>query len=109
MAEAVPPHGDSPSKPITYEEKLLQARVYKQQGNEHFKSKDYRKAMGQYHRGLLYLRGLMETNRGQVFPGLPAPDPLPKEIMTEVVSLQINCYNNLAGNFTQNLRACTFI
>ncbi|KAL6044980.1 40 kDa peptidyl-prolyl cis-trans isomerase [Balamuthia mandrillaris] len=48
----------------TSQEKIQIATNHKNEGNEHFKAKDYRKALGQYHRAYLYLKGFRGSSGG---------------------------------------------
>ncbi|KAL6056076.1 peptidyl-prolyl cis-trans isomerase cpr6 [Balamuthia mandrillaris] len=60
--------GESPEVPTkrekTSQEKIQIATNHKNEGNEHFKAKDYRKALGQYHRAYLYLKGFRGSSGG---------------------------------------------
>lgn len=81
---------------ISPEEKLVKAKSFKAEGNEKFKNKDYRGAIGKYHRAILYLKGIESTQKG--LQGLvPENAPLPPDLVKEKNSLKIDCYNNLAA------------
>lgn len=94
---------DEASGKLSVSDKLTEAKKLKASGNEKYKSKLFKQAIGSYHRALLYLRGvcqttgskpgglvdmLMETNSPTVSP----------EMQADVTALQLDCYNNLAGD-----------
>lgn len=80
-----------------WEKKLLQAEAFKAEGNELYKSKDYTKAVGKYHRALLFLRAI---NSNELLPlpiPMPKEEPISEEDQKRVDQVTVDCYNNLAG------------
>ena len=88
---------------VPWEEKLAQAKVFKQEGNEKYKSGAHKSAIGKYHRALLYLKGINDAQ--QSAPLMPVMEDaelskaIPDAAQSEVKQLQIDCYNNLSGTF----------
>lgn len=86
---------------VPWEEKLLQARSFKLEGNEKFKSGSYKTAIGKYHRALLYLKGIKDAQQGSpLMPVMENEDhsmQLPPAALSEIKQLQVDCYNNLSG------------
>ncbi|CAH1791801.1 unnamed protein product [Owenia fusiformis] len=90
--------------------KLKQAKNFKQEGNEKYKLKNYKGAVGKYHRALLYTKGIeQKTNMGPLEGILKLEESeqarkyeaVPKDVMEEVVKLKLDCYNNLAACLLQ--------
>lgn len=76
---------------------LSEAVRLKTEGNEFYREKNIRSAIGRYHRALLVLRGLDSevTSSLKAFrPQSPTLTPEQEELFR---STQIDCYNNLAG------------
>lgn len=98
--------GGSTTAHISWQEKLAKAREYKQLGNERFKTGNSAQAIGKYHRALLYLKGIDHSKTtmqalGAALGGEGMAEnsqDIPTEAKKEVEELQIDCYNNLAGN-----------
>jgi len=81
---------------------LDQAKVYKCDGNARFKEGARKQAISKYHRALLYLRGIEESQRrAQHLPGQQSVEPLSEDMQQEVETLKVDCYNNLAACLLQ--------
>ena len=86
---------------LTTDEKLEKARHYKQQGNENYKAKSYKTAIGKYHRALLFLKGIESSKSGQALLTGLAQQPaekIPEDTLADMSALMCDCYNNLAGS-----------
>ncbi|XP_071791222.1 tetratricopeptide repeat protein 9C-like [Asterias amurensis] len=93
--------------------RIIKAEEYKAAGNELYKSKDIRGAIGKYHRAMLYIRDLdsnLQNNilqyltsfAGQENPpgqlsGLNPQMKLPQEFGKRINDVQQGCLNNLAA------------
>jgi len=87
------------SSNLTAEAKLLKATEYKLEGNVFFKQKDFKKAIRNYHRSLMYIKGVE-------IDGLPHPlrknkCSIDQTILEQNKKLKIDCYNNLAACLLQ--------
>ncbi|KAK7504974.1 hypothetical protein BaRGS_00004002 [Batillaria attramentaria] len=81
------------------QEKLKSAEEYKAAGNKAYADKNYRQAIGKYHRALMYLRGVTHGGKPS-FADLMSPNPdkqIPKPILKRMDVLTCECYNNLAA------------
>ena len=92
--------GDHVHRPkISWEEKLKNAKKYKFEGNENYKSGSFKSAIGKYHRALLFLKGLKEPEHE--FRLLEAASPpqssMTPEALEESTQLECDCFNNLSG------------
>jgi hypothetical protein len=78
---------------------LQNAAVLKKEGNAAYAEKDYRKAVGKYHRALLLLKSVGLEPADSVLFGKEktSESKFPEELMTERKHLMSDCYNNLAG------------
>lgn len=82
------------------EERLQEALLLKEQGNQRYREGRFRAAAGRYHRALLQLRGL---EPGPAPAPVPVPDLGPRTpVLTPAQedalrNTQTACYNNLAG------------
>ncbi|XP_067134986.1 tetratricopeptide repeat protein 9C-like isoform X2 [Centruroides vittatus] len=91
---------------ISVEEKLQTAKKFKEEGNNLYKSKNYKMAMGKYHRALLYIKGIEEHHQKDNLPSMfyqgnltqNNTKSLSKNIQEEVKILKADCYNNLADS-----------
>ncbi|XP_023231506.1 tetratricopeptide repeat protein 9C-like isoform X1 [Centruroides sculpturatus] len=91
---------------ISVEEKLQTAKKFKEEGNNLYKSKNYKMAMGKYHRALLYVKGIEEHHQKNNLPSMfyqgnlrqNNTKSLSKNIQEEVKILKADCYNNLAAS-----------
>lgn len=96
MAEQLP----APFK-LTWEDKLEKAEIYKKEGNERFKAKAYKTAIGKYHRAMLYLKGIDASKQGSLMPSVfgdrETEVKMPKDVQKDFVKLKADCYNNLAA------------
>ena len=83
---------------MEWQEKIEQARQYKASGNGSYKEKQWKSAVGQYHRALLFIKGL-EASQQPMLMDLPVKEQpkVPPEILSEARKLKVDCYNNLAG------------
>ena len=95
-------------------ERVHKAETYKTDGNECYKNKDVKGAIGKYHRALLFVKGLDSMAQQDVVQrvigvgrGFNPDGPqnfgdiigklLPDNIEKTVSGIQQGCYNNLAG------------
>ncbi|XP_064602899.1 tetratricopeptide repeat protein 9C-like [Liolophura sinensis] len=98
--------GVEPVGKLSVSDKLAEAQKLKAIGNEKYKSKLFKQAIGSYHRALLYLRGVCQTTGSKLggFIGMLMetnnPDISP-EMQADVTALQLDCYNNLAACILQ--------
>ncbi len=92
-----------PTFKLGWQEKYTQAKVFKGIGNEKYKDKSFRGAMGKYHRSLLYIKGIEDAqNAGPlsaIMPSLAGDSTpiVPEHIRREIALLKMDVYNNLAG------------
>ncbi|KAK7104468.1 hypothetical protein V1264_019180 [Littorina saxatilis] len=85
-----------PDKWQSHREQLKNAAVMKKEGNNAYVSKDYRIAVGKYHRALLQLKAVGVQSAELELFGKNTP-PLPKDMLDERDRLLCECYNNLAA------------
>jgi len=85
---------------IKWPDKLQEAKRYKQAGNEHYKAGNVKKAIGSYHRALLYLRGIKKSEEDVPFLEKKKKSCIPIKIQEEITQLSSQCYNNLSGLFS---------
>lgn len=86
-------------------EKMELAKKFKSEGNECHKNKDYKRAVGKYHRALLQLKaigsaksaGLGAFMSEKSMEELGYSQHVPEVLRIEVTKLTGDCYNNLAG------------
>lgn len=86
-------------------EKLETAKTFKTEGNECHKNKDYKGAIRKYHRALLQLKGIGQSNSSGLGAFMSERDlqqmgyaqHVPESVRIEVTRLTADCYNNLAG------------
>lgn len=88
------------------EEKYSSALDFKNKGNEEFKKKEFKRAVGYYHRALLFIRGI-DQHAAEVPKLLASEDrvnlreerlrQLNDGLLDEVKQLKADCYNNLAA------------
>ena len=81
---------DKPS--LTNEDKVGKAAIYKEEGNEFFKKKEFKKAVKKYHYALLHLKGI-----GQKNPITGEQEVLSDATKKKYDDVTFGCYNNLAG------------
>ena len=94
------------SSSVPDNDKLLSARNYKAEGNEFHKKKEFRKAIGKYHRALLQLKAIGQSKSAGLGAFMSDEDlesmgysaTIPEEVQAEATQLLADCYNNLAGN-----------
>jgi len=100
MAEGEAEQLPAPFK-LTWEDKFEKALTYKNEGNERFKAKQHKAAIGKYHRALLYLKGIDASKQGSMMPSIfgdrDVEVKMPEEVQKDFVQLKADCYNNLAG------------
>ncbi|XP_067938596.1 tetratricopeptide repeat protein 9C-like [Watersipora subatra] len=80
-------------------ERLLEdAKKCKEQGNMEYAAQDYRKAIRNYHKALLYLRSITQgqDSVGTVL-GMSKKEGLPQDLQTAINKLSSDCHNNLAA------------
>jgi len=73
--------------------------LVKNQGNDKYKKSEYKMAIGQYHRALLYLKAIdaSQKNPAEVLLGQSSSTPLSPELRHDVDRLYADCQSNLAG------------
>jgi len=73
----------------------------KDKGNDKYKKLEYKPAMGQYHRALLYLKAIdaSQKNLAEAMLGQASSVPLSPELRHDVDRLYADCQSNLAGKF----------
>ena len=103
-----PDKGSIPVEPVAFGEKLpetvaeriTKAQELKQEGNGFFKTGKWKKAIGRYHRALLFVKGI--TDRFEAVPGMSLMKEMAKVKATAeeeavATSLLVALSNNLAG------------
>lgn len=72
----------------------------KDRGNVRYKKLEYKMAMGQYHRALLYLKAIdaSQKNPADLMLGQCSSVPLSPELRHDVDRMYADCQSNLAGN-----------
>jgi len=72
----------------------------KDRGNDKYKKLEYKMAIGQYHRALLYLKAIdaSQKNPADALLGQSSSIPLSPEMRHDVDRLYSDCQSNLAGN-----------
>jgi len=104
-------NGDAASNKMSIEQKLEEAKRFKNEGNELYKTKDYRGAAGKYQRAKLFLKGIDTDLHGtpaflqqlSVHPG--QNNSIPKELEDECIALNITVHNNLCAVMLQQENA----
>lgn len=83
--------------PTTILGRLVQARCLKQEGNELFRAKEWKKAVKKYHHALMFCKGI--TDKLDFIPGLAAAGGVKptQEEEREATELSMAVTNNLAG------------
>ena len=109
MAEAGP---SNVAMATTYPEpveRVAMAEEFKSQGNDCYKNKNYKGAIGKYHRALLQLKDLdLAAKRRDVRAAFgldndrdsgasPNSTSIPQELLDKAAELETSCLNNLAG------------
>lgn len=103
-------------------EKLENARKFKEDGNECHKNKNYKQAVGKYHRALLQLKAIGNARSAGLGMFMSSKDmedlgygqEVPENVRIEVTQLTADCYNNLAAcllqqpdpNYTKIIEYC---
>uniref|UniRef100_A0A3Q3VP60 Uncharacterized protein n=1 Tax=Mola mola TaxID=94237 RepID=A0A3Q3VP60_MOLML len=77
------------------------ATQLKTEGNNFYREKNIRSAIGRYHRSLLVLRGLDSDVLSSVKGFGPETPPLSPEQEAALRNTQVDCYNNLAACLLQ--------
>lgn len=74
----------------------------KNQGNNKYKKSEYKQAIGQYHRALLYLKAIdsSQKNPADMLFGQDSPTPLSPQLRQDVDQLYADCQSNLAGKIS---------
>ncbi|XP_053735215.1 tetratricopeptide repeat protein 9C isoform X2 [Synchiropus splendidus] len=92
----------SPTTQVKSAEALLEnAARLKTEGNTFYKEKNFRSAIGRYHRALLVLRSLDPNVLASVKGFTPDRPVLESEHETRLRNIQVDCYNNLAACLLQ--------
>lgn len=94
--------GCTPSDPVQVLARLELASQLKTEGNNFYREKNIRSAIGRYHRSLLVLRSLDSTVLGSVKTFGPVTPLLSTEQEDTLRNTQVDCYNNLSGRETIN-------
>lgn len=78
--------------------KLEAAERFKKEGNEFYKNKNYKGAIGKYHRAIIQLKAVGQSRNVGSIMGLSSDHTdTPREILDQSVRLKADCYSNLAG------------
>nr|ACO14981.1 Tetratricopeptide repeat protein 9C [Caligus clemensi] len=85
--------------------KITTAEQYKEAGNAYYKNGNYKKAAGQYHRSVLYMKGIDNDLFGtpdflksvSVHPS-EKKTKIPEEVEKRCIAINISIYNNLAAS-----------
>lgn len=89
------------AKKVSDGEKLETAERFKSEGNEQYKNKNFKLAIGKYHRAIIQLKAVGENRNVGSIMGMSADQTeTPPEIKDKTNALTRDCYNNLAGNKT---------
>lgn len=92
------------------EDKLKQALIFKDEGNEFYKAKDYKKALRKYHNAVLYMKGIDNDLHGMpAFLQSESVDPnsdkrISDELEEDCIKANVSIYNNLAACLLANAR-----
>jgi len=92
------------------QEKLEKSLAFKDEGNNLYKAKEYKKAMRKYHNAILYLKGIDNDLHGTpAFLQVASVDPnsekkITEEMEQECIKANISVYNNLAACILANVR-----
>ena len=86
-------------------DKLFTAKTFKTEGNEFHKKKEFKKAIGKYHRALLQLKAIGQSKSAGLGAFMSDEDlesmgyssNVTEEVQAETTQLLADCYNNLAG------------
>nr|ADD24455.1 Tetratricopeptide repeat protein 9C [Lepeophtheirus salmonis] len=102
---------ESEGKPLTkvnlndLKKKLSEAERYKEAGNVFCKNGDFKKAAGQYHRGILFLKGIDNDLFGtpdflKIISVHPYSEEtkIPEDIEQKCLAVNISVYNNLSAS-----------
>lgn len=83
--------------PTSIRGRLDRAKQLKQEGNQHFKDKGWKKAIKKYHHALMYCKGI--TDKLDFIPGLAAAGGVKAsaEEEREATDITVAVSNNLAG------------
>ena len=89
----------APAAPVDtslIQEKLEKSLAFKDEGNNLYKAKEYKKAMRKYHNAILYLKGINNDLHGSsVDPN--SEKKITEEMEQECIKASISVYNNLAA------------
>ena len=89
------------AKKVSDGEILEAAERFKAEGNEQYKNKSYKLAIGKYHRAIIQLKAVGANRNVASIMGMSAEQTeTPPEIKDKTNTLTRDCYNNLAGNKT---------
>lgn len=92
------------------QEKLDKSLAFKDEGNDLYKAKEYKKAMRKYHNAIMYLKGIDNDLHGTpAFLQTSSVDPnsekkITEEMEKECIKTNISVYNNLAACILANAR-----
>ncbi|XP_060076478.1 tetratricopeptide repeat protein 9C-like [Ylistrum balloti] len=89
------------SRKVSDDEKIRTAATFKADGNAFYKERDYRKAIGKYHRAILQLKAVGSESKCAALLPVEMKNGSPQELSPEMndlfISLRVDCYNNLAA------------
>ncbi|XP_078089544.1 tetratricopeptide repeat protein 9A [Mustelus asterias] len=85
------------------QESIQRALDFKSQGNQCYKEKKFREAIGKYHRALLEMKGFLAASEPEPSPVQPGcgRNRLSEEERKALDSSEIECYNSLAACLLQ--------
>lgn len=90
------PSSATPEERIQH--KLAKAVDFKQKGNDHFKQQQLKKAIRNYHSGLMYMKAVdQDMNPNKHFGQSRAAPKLPQETKDAVMTITADLHNNLAA------------
>ncbi|XP_071161477.1 tetratricopeptide repeat protein 9C-like [Mytilus edulis] len=95
---------ESSEKPklVSDKEKIETAERFKKEGNEQYKAKNYKVAIGKYHRAIIQLKAVGQNRNIGNLMGLSADSTdIPTEVKDRTNTLKADCYNNLAACMLQ--------
>lgn len=83
--------------PASIQDRLAKAKSLKNEGNEHFRANQWRKAIRKYHHTLMYCKGI--TDKLDFIPGMAAAGGLrpTAEEEKQATEVTLAVTNNLAG------------
>ncbi|XP_050404277.1 tetratricopeptide repeat protein 9C [Patella vulgata] len=86
---------------ISDQQRIENAKQYKNEGNKMHKGGNWRQAIGKYHRALLQVKGIGQSKSDILshLSGEPNEgNDIPEEMKLQIRKIQLDCYNNLAAS-----------